>query len=263
MEIEEIYKYVQFVIAISVNYIYIRLLKRIKEINMARSKSSESKFRENRGIIDLDNPRNYIPWIKSNEFTKSEGTRYCISDMINGRPIHLMSGLEKDYYYITRWNNKVVEIFEQYPLTPISEVKLISEELGYKYPSIGYNYDSVVMTTDFLLLIKSSNGRLKWVARSIKPSSQLSNKRVLEKLKLEQIYWEKRNISWSIITEKNINKIKADNIQLISHKFLNSKNSKWNIELFRRLEKQGELNLDKTINLKKILSVVEYGDNNG
>lgn len=192
---------------------------------MAIQKLDKNKLIEGRGMIDLSKPENYLPWIKTNEFTKCQGTRYSIKDMFNGRSIHLMSGLERDYYYITRWDSKVIEIFEQYPLFPVETTIDISNKLGYQYPKRTYKNELFTMTTDFLILAKDKNAKLKWFARSIKPKSDLNKIRVREKLKIEQMYWENKGVHWSVITEDNINTVKADNIQLISQGLYDGKNN--------------------------------------
>ncbi len=49
-------------------------------------------------------------------------------------------------------------------------------------------------------------------ARTIKRKEDILDSRVLEKFEIERRYWEKRDISWGIVTEKEIDKTLAKNI---------------------------------------------------
>ena len=55
------------------------------------------------------------------------------------------------------------------------------------------------MTTDLLVTHASNLGPVD-VAYTVKYDDELSQKRVLEKLEIERIYWERRGIAWRIIT---------------------------------------------------------------
>ena len=67
-----------------------------------------------------------------------------------------------------------------------------------------------VMTTDFVITTPQGN-----VARSVKLSSELEKTRVQEKLEIERAYWEKRDIEWRIVTEKEIDYQKARNLEWV------------------------------------------------
>lgn len=233
---------------------------------MPRQKSDARKLIENRGFIDINNPQLYVPWIKTNEFTKSDGTRYCIKDFLNGRSVHFMSGLEKDYYLITRWNDKVIQIFEQVPLLPIDLTKKISEECGYKHPTNPNTKEIIVMTTDFLILVKQEDGSVKWFARAVKPKDQLIKKRVREKLDIEAKYWEEKGIKWAIITEDNVDKIYADNVELIMNGFSYTKSVDNPIEAIKYLiaSKSIYIDMSKKIDLEEIRKkIIKDGTSSG
>jgi hypothetical protein len=51
---------------------------------------------------------------------------------------------------------------------------------------------------------------------SVKPSSELGKLRVREKLEIERRYWTAHGIQWKIVTENEINRIKANNIEWLS-----------------------------------------------
>ena len=120
----------------------------------------------------------------------------------------MMSSLERDLFLILDYDPAVTDIREQYPLE-LRETLLIAAEAGIRHPEA--NGWPNVMTSDFYY---SKDG--VWHAVAVKPSSELFSARVAEKLKIEQLYWEKKQVSWSIMTEKEINRTRARNILWIT-----------------------------------------------
>lgn len=59
-------------------------------------------------------------------------------------------------------------------------------------------------------MITTQNG-LK--ARTIKCSSELNNRRTLEKLEIERRYWKELGVDWRLVTENEISTQKAKNIE--------------------------------------------------
>lgn len=53
------------------------------------------------------------------------------------------------------------------------------------------------------------------VARTVKSSSELEKKSILERLEIERRYWTTKNIEWGIITQKEILTVMAKNIEWI------------------------------------------------
>ena len=106
------------------------------------------------------------------------------------------------------WSEVTSDIREQYPLDDIADAISIAEEAGIRYPydkSSGFPY---VMTSDFL--ITKHDGM---VARAVKPTSELRKPRVREKLEIERRYWQRRGISWKLVTEIEIPRTKVRNIE--------------------------------------------------
>lgn len=153
---------------------------------------------------------NYKPWINIQDFpssglvTRSKGWK-------TKRIHHFLSKLERDYFYVLEWNDCVVDIREQYPLTR-DDTWIIANEKGVKHPTDPKSQTPIVMTTDFLITIKNSKGT-KHVARTVKPSKDLENERTIEKFEIERTYWEVRGIDWGIITEKEIPKDIVENVE--------------------------------------------------
>nr|WP_269843845.1 TnsA endonuclease N-terminal domain-containing protein [Domibacillus epiphyticus] len=50
----------------------------------------------------------------------------------------------------------MVDIIEQYPLLPVEETIVIADELGLKNPADPRTGEPIVMTTDFLVTVRSN-----------------------------------------------------------------------------------------------------------
>lgn len=122
--------------------------------------------------------------------------------------------MERNYFYLTEFSDSIVDIREQYPLLPLEETLVISDELGIKHPTNPKTGEPIVMTTDFLLTVNKSEGSVE-LARTIKMKDELLKERVLEKFEIERVYWKKRGVDWGIVTELEIPKTLARNISYI------------------------------------------------
>lgn len=101
-----------------------------------------------------------------------------------------------------------MDIREQFPLLELEEAIKIADSLGIRYPydrKSGFPY---VLTSDFL--ITTGQGT---VARSVKLAKDLDNPRVCEKLEIERQYWKRKGIEWRLVTENQISRAKARNIE--------------------------------------------------
>lgn len=154
--------------------------------------------------------KEYKPWIKIQD-VPSLGRVTRVKGMKTNRQHELLSDMERNYFYILEFSDKVIDIREQYPLLPIEDTILISEELGIKHPKNPETGENIVMTTDFLITIGTEDGP-KELARTIKAKDELLNKRIIEKFEIERVFWQRRNIDWGIVTEQEINKVLAHNI---------------------------------------------------
>lgn len=98
-----------------------------------------------------------------------------------------------------------MDIREQFPL-PLSKTLPIAERLGVKHHMNGAR--PITPTTDFLFTLR--DGTL--LARSVKPSSELSSKRVWEKFDIERTYWEEEGVDCGMVVEKDICRPLARNL---------------------------------------------------
>lgn len=170
---------------------------------MAKGKCVETKTLEGLGVINLEHPEKYRPWIHSRELTSGSGKRHVFPDIYHPeRMIHLMSNLEKEVYFMLRGNEKVVELFEQVCLE-LEETSRICEQMHYIHPRKPFSNELNIMTTDFVVYVETEKG-MEFRAYAVKPAKDLEDVRVIEKLKIEQLYWERKHIRWEIITECNI-----------------------------------------------------------
>jgi hypothetical protein len=154
---------------------------------------------------------NYKPYLLVTD-VPSRGTCTIIYGWKHGREHHLLSRLERNYFYVLEWDDQVTDTREQFPLTPISSTLEIARELGIRHPSV--HRSPIMMTTDFLLTLAPS-GASKMIARAVKPEKELSNARVLEKLEIERHYFAERGIEWDIVTEKDIPEVVWRNVDWV------------------------------------------------
>lgn len=152
----------------------------------------------------------YKPWINIQDFP-SNGLATRGKGWKTNRIHQFLSKLERDYFYLLEWNPSVVDIREQFPLIR-EDTFYIAEGKGIKHPTDPTSQIPIVMTTDFLITLSNSEGTTH-VARTIKPSKELENERIIEKFEIECTYWEERGIDWGIITEKELPRNMIENVE--------------------------------------------------
>jgi len=152
----------------------------------------------------------YVPWLCIQDFP-SLGIVSRVYGATTGRIHHLMSNLELSLFYLLDWSDNVIDIREQYPLLDLANAIEIAENAKIRYPYDTKNSFPYVLTSDFY--VETIQGAM---IMSVKPSSELGNPRVREKLEIERRYWVARGIEWSVMTENEINTIKARNIEWLS-----------------------------------------------
>ncbi len=229
---------------------------------MPRELSYESKIKQNRGKIDLKNPDKYKPWILARECFKGDGTRHQIPDLYyHNRTIHLMSDLEKDVYYTLRSNENVVEMFEQFPLMPISKTEELCEEYGIMHPKHPITKKNILMTSDFLLIIKDKSGEKRWIACAVKMSSDLEDIRTRENLHIEKEYWNAMGVMSYVITEKQINKDYVNNIILCRQGFTGiGSNSMYDAIKYLIVNKIINIDMNRPIDLDHLVYKAQKGE---
>jgi hypothetical protein len=164
-------------------------------------------IREGRG---QGNGAGYKPWIAIQDFA-SRGMVSRIRGHTTGRVHHLMSNYETSLFYLLDWSDNVIDIREQYPLSNLPEAVEIAEKAQIRYPFDTLSGFPYVLTSDFC--IETASG-IETIA--VKPSAELVKPRVIEKLEVERRYWTSQKIRWRIVTEHEIDMVKARNIEWLA-----------------------------------------------
>lgn len=145
--------------------------------------------------------RNYLPYIFVRDIPSS-GRSHRIYGRRSGRVHHLLSDIEYAHYLNFDNDDLVTDIREQLALDRTETVR-IANILGFRHPRDPRSDTNLVMTTDLVVTYKHDSAYAD-AAFSIKPASQLTNRRVCEKLKIEATYWATKNIRFQVLTEKDI-----------------------------------------------------------
>ncbi|MET3698387.1 TnsA endonuclease-like protein [Bacillus oleivorans] len=166
-------------------------------------------YKEGRGSGELSN---YLPWLTIQD-VPSKGRSHRPKGWKTKRKHQLLSDLELSYFYYLEWSNKVVDIREQFPLNREETLKIAAEK-NIPHPFESSTQTPIVMTTDFLVTSRVEN-KICYLARSIKPSEELEDPRVMEKLEIERQYWEDKGVEWIVIDEKILSKQFFKNLKYI------------------------------------------------
>lgn len=168
------------------------------------------RFKEGRG---QGLKKYYKPYLTVRD-VPSKGRVHRRPAITHGRVVHLLSDLELTAFLINDWCDHVTDIREQFPLPPEETIN-ICNQLKIKHPS--YNGVHQIVTTDLLINYDKNNTDCLH-AISVKYTSDLEDKRTIEKLEIERRYWEGRKVQWAIFTENEVQKTLLGNIKwLISH----------------------------------------------
>ncbi|UUZ66384.1 TnsA endonuclease N-terminal domain-containing protein (plasmid) [Polaromonas sp. P1-6] len=140
-----------------------------------------------------------------------------VSGLKVNRNYHLLSDLEFAYFVVLEFSEDVVDIREQYPLLPTSDLQQIAHVRSIRYPKFAGTDLPYVLTTDFLVTYKASNGTTQLAARTVKYSDALqpskSLERTLQKLEIERCFWMEQGVDWGIVTEQAIPAALSENLQ--------------------------------------------------
>jgi hypothetical protein len=168
----------------------------------------EKRLKEGRGKGHF---ADYKPWLTIHD-VPSQGVVTRILGWKSNRLHHYFSEhFELAHHYQMEWSSQVCDIREQYPLLPLEKTLFIADKLKIRHPVDPKTKHPIVMTTDMLLTVHD-NPDVRFVAHSIKPRSKL-NRRVLEKLEIEKVFFKDIGIEWALITEQQINYELVKNIE--------------------------------------------------
>ncbi|WP_291329720.1 TnsA endonuclease N-terminal domain-containing protein [Desulfovibrio sp. UCD-KL4C] len=97
---------------------------------------------------------------------------------------------------------------EQFPLQQEVTFEL-ARDVGIRHPQVSGSFQ--VMSSNFL--VNSFDPALPKFVLQAKYAKDLSDPRTVEKLELEQRYWEHKNVPWFLVTEKEISRTASQNIE--------------------------------------------------
>lgn len=220
----------------------------------------ERYIKEGRGQGELSK---YQPWKTTYDYS-SKGRVTRLKGIKTGRIHQLQSDNQYRAFLIFEFNSKVKDIRESYPLLDVMKVIDNKDDLRFdkfvdKETKVPY-----VLTTNFLLTVKSKEGRESCVARSVKNSSELKRKITFEKLEIERRYWLQKGVDWRIITEKQLPRQLAKNIEWVRETLLGESEGNLNKEelslvLFKFLIENGDYPLKVVLSLFDKTEGVEKG----
>lgn len=156
-------------------------------------------YREGRGF---GTGKNYKPfWTVAD--VPSEGRSHRVYCPKTERDSHLLSDIE--YYAFLRewWDDNVIDIQEQFPFYDRSESLEIAARCGIKHPIDRHSGTLWIITTDLVITRRTPQG-VKQIAYAVKDSKELANERTLELLEIERRLWERREIPWFILTDREV-----------------------------------------------------------
>lgn len=155
--------------------------------------------------------KDYDPWLKVHE-VPSRGRSHKVPGLKTERTHHFLSDGEYSLFLLSEFRRRVVDLREQYPLFGPPRTSEIAEKLGIRHPRYPGTTLDIVMTTDLVLTVEDESGKKRYVARSVKRTSDLTP-RSLEKLEIERRHWEEQGVPWALITENDIPKQEVQNIE--------------------------------------------------
>ena len=158
--------------------------------------------------------KEYKPWLTIQDYP-SMGRATRIFGWTTQRIHHFFSDSQLKYFYLLDWEEKVVDIREHYPLLDLETVLEDTADLKLDKFIDKKTKEPYILTTTFLIMLLNHDGQKSFAARSIKYASELSKKTTIEKLEIERRYWTAKGINWGIVTNKDINDVRAKNIEWI------------------------------------------------
>jgi len=196
----------------------------------------EKFLKEKRG---LGEGKDYIPWLNIH-FAPSLGRVSRIYSNKTGRIHHFLSDIQTNVFFYYSFMDEVVDIREHYPLLDVNDVLGNLDEYGLsKYNNYDKDEAPNIVTTTFLITTEDRVGNRNYIARSVKSANELDRKYVIEMMELQRRYWNAKNIDWGIITQKEVNKTKARNIEwAISSLLPDGSSGNSNTEVNNKLEKE-------------------------
>ncbi|UXL29805.1 TnsA endonuclease N-terminal domain-containing protein [Stenotrophomonas maltophilia] len=152
----------------------------------------------------------YKPWLTIHD-VPSLGRVSRIHSFKTGREHHCLSDLEAGLFRILDWSDRVVDVREQYPLDR-DVTRMLAQQMGAVHPRDPKSRVDIVMTVDMLVDVRLG-GRVQSIAYSVKPASELMNRRTLEKLEMERRWCAREKIRWHLVTDRDLPERRIMNLE--------------------------------------------------
>jgi hypothetical protein len=172
--------------------------------------SIKKRIKQGRGIGRL---ADYQPWLHIQD-VPSLGLACRSKGWKTDRVHHFLSLFELRYFYAQEWSTSVVDIREQFPLLPLEETISIAANCGIPHPVHPRTKHPIVLTTDFVITLRVVSTDFD-LPKTLKHKADLCSWRTLAKLELERRYWEVRKKKLKIVTEDNVPKVLAKNVEWV------------------------------------------------
>lgn len=159
--------------------------------------------------------QSYQPWLRAQD-VKSRGNRSIVFGLKTFRNHHLLSSVESNFFYLAEFNDSVIDIREQFPLFPLRLTQQIANHLHFQHPMVrgvrGVPVEVLnVMTTDFLLTLRTPEGGLRYKAVAVKQNESIPE-REAQKLEIERMFWQLIDVEFQIYVGSELNNVVGKNI---------------------------------------------------
>jgi hypothetical protein len=155
----------------------------------------------------------YVPWIFISE-VPSHGRSHRPFCTKTGREHHCLSDHEYNALLQFWFDDDVIDIREQFPILDRLETTRIARLLGVRHPVDPISRTTWVLTTDFLVTYRTDQGAALH-AYSVKPSKDLEDSRILEKIEIERVYWACQNVLWNLLVTEDLKTTYVKNLEWI------------------------------------------------
>lgn len=183
----------------------------------------------------------------------SKGRATRIKSIKNNEIYHLQSDNQLRLFLLLEWTDVVTDIKVNHELNDLEANlentenlrldKFIDKEIGNLYK----------LHTNFLITINKQNAEEK-VAISVKSVTELERKVVIEKIEIERRYWSSKGVEFYIITDKQLDRIVAENIIWVRETLLDK-------EITNKKELANELycllEANRLVNINSLLKVFD------
>lgn len=183
--------------------------------------SEKSVLSLNQWKKDIAEAQHHLAYVTVRDVNKV-GRRHWMYCPKQKREVHALSDGELGAYKVLVWQPDTISVDEQYPLD-IDETLDIAIGMNVVHPRDWKTNTAHVMTTDFVVKTRLSDGTYKRIAYTFKYWEQIYkvdghgdvvkiNRRTWQKFAIERAYWLRREVEYRVVTERDTTKARVWNI---------------------------------------------------